>query len=370
MKFSANIFKYIAGLFTRDLLAILIATALIAFIFDYIELIRLTSANKNISNFILLKLGIFKNYTTLHKVLPFVVSVATIKTFHSLNRKFELIGIQNTGLPNLQIILPPILILVVFSILHLSLLMPMSSYLLSRYQNIENDEIKEKQTLLYPTTHDMWLKQIGQGNLENKLIIIRALQVDQGKKEMRDVDIFIMDNNGKFEERIHTKKLQAKTNQRWFMTKAQILNYKNQIYEKNNLEIHFQFSFDQLSDSLTVPEMVNIWNLREFIEVAEELGFSTVKYQSYFWRMIFKPLMLLAMLIIGYTMIENCPASDKMGLTSIKIIFLSILIYFSNELLVVYLTQKLNNAFLGTAIPFCLAFATSIYCFLHYKENI
>lgn len=403
-----HITAYIIKEFFKNFIMIFLVAMAITLLLDSIEILRISgSYTINVLN--IFKIAIFKNYSTMQKILPFIFLITSLKTYITLNKYFEIIASYNVGISDIQLITPAIIVLVIFTIIHIFVLMPLSSYCMLRYHLSETEKTKNNISINYiqPSQNSIWLKQINYNNYNNEnyndknnkesnkegnFNIIHALQINQNKKELLDVEIFTLDENGRFIEKIITDKLinipnnikndknnvksNNKNNSHITMSNTWITGNDVKILDSNNtintsaksIVFHFNSSFDDIVNGMIPPEMVSILKLHNFINIVGKLGFSISKYEIYFWKIILSPLLYIVMIIIGYMFNKSLPRLNNINYVYFKAILFAFAIYFGNEILTIVILNKGLGIFMEVLIPYALSLVITTYVFIHVRS--
>ncbi len=382
--FSTQIFRYIAFLFASDMLLMIFAIACSVLLIDIVELIRSSTGNSHISNLLLLKLAFLRNYVTINKILPFIVLLTTFKVYTTLNHHLEIVGAYSLGMSNLHIIAPAIFVLLLFTLFHALVLLPMSSYSMSKFQKIESEKLGKISNSLYTEENGIWLRQevVNSNNInennkycmkyaeQRQQAIVHAAKIDYKTRELLGVEIFMFDENNIFLSKIISPRIDA-TKKVWIVYDAHIINTKQNKLTNTNINkilLHFNISFTDLTQSLAPPETINIWKLLEFIRITQNLGFSMNAYYLYFWHTVFRPLFMFVMLIFGFTSIQSYRRDNKTGYILMKLLLYSLLMYFSNELLIIAILHKTKVPLIGVGLPYVLFLMYSLYTMLYHRS--
>lgn len=409
---SIRLTKYISALFARDLLMMFLAVFFVILVIDTIELIRISSGAQHINNAELLKLAFLKNYSTVSRVLPFVVLLATFKTYCTLYNNFEMVGAYSIGVSKFQLLIPALLVLSVFITIHLSFFLPVSSYFMTMYQKFDAEMLHTDMGSIHAEKNGLWLRQREQsmcsdiasygsqgigGNVNNggtyivrhnsstthaaslhnktniehyevpygTAMIIHASKIDHKNSSLVDVEIIVLDENGAFSGRIRMPALYA-SGKTWTATGAEIIDVGYNTKDIHDLKLCLSVSFNDLSMRIALPESVNIWGLPKFIRFAQDLGFNVSTYHIYFWHTLLRPIFMLVMLIFSFTAI-HIGMRKSTGYMLATLLMCGLLMYFGNELLIMALLYKMQNYVICIGLPYMLLFTTTICFAMHHR---
>lgn len=364
MMLNDRVFRYFAILFTKNLLLILAAVSAIVMLLDIIDLLR-AIAEKHVNSQILLQLILLKNYNTVRKVLPFVILFCSIRVYNKLANNMELIASYNLGLSHVNILAPAFFVVTIFAFIHLTILMPINAYFLTKLEKINTEKLHDRVESIYPSKNGLWLKQNNPD--DGDFYIIKITRLDQTNKELCGVQVFVMDKNFIFKTKIDVPYLKEEVNG-WTGKNPIVTDDKNNITYPTDIHFDFKIKFNQLIKGLVAPQAVSIFKMPEFIENAKNLGFATQDYEIFFWKSIFNVILFFSMVIIGYAFVNYTP---KLGTTNVayaKSIFYGITLYFINLIFVQFTLNKGISLIIAMLLPYFLSFIISLYILIHNKR--
>lgn len=305
--------------FTKILFSTFIVLFLIILLFDTLELIRVTS--KYSFHFrIILKLAIMKNYSSLEKIIPIIVLISSALYFYIKNKSNEIMTAKSYGLSNINILAPIIFITFMFGILNMAVFNPVGKMLLKKYQNYEAQNFKKQSSLVSVSKNGIWLKN----RLDGKDIIINALRVSEIYKTMYDTNVFFLDKNSQFSERMIAKSIVFKE-QELVLKDIISIDSEFKIQKINEIILPIKLSMSQIFGNLTSIDGISFFQLLEFIKVTEDSGVSATSYKLYFFKVLFYPFFIIGMVLVSYFFCSKLGQRKKFDIS----IFYSILLGFA-----------------------------------------
>lgn len=360
-----TIYKYVAKKFLSYLLIVFLISAGLMLLFDSIELVRVTH-NLAIGFSQIIKLAMMKNYSHIQKIWIFIILIASILTYQKLVKNFELIAARAIGLSVLQLLSPVLLSVFIIGILHVTILNPIGSYLLGRYQHLEAINLKEQKSLINVSKSGLWLKQYDQ---DDQLLIIHALRVSQLNNTIYDVSIFFLTGNGSFVKRIDAEKAEL-INNHWLIHQVTMIDADYKIEKMNNMKLPTQVTFSQIVESLIAPDMISFWRLPGFITMTQQSGFSALPYQLYFFQMILSPLFFMSIVVISYSFAISLPRHGKSGLFFAAGICAGFIIYFMADFIsAIALSGNIPVTF-AAFIPIVITIIIGLYLILYFEFSV
>jgi|GEM_PF-7128970 len=361
---SLRIDKYIVRVYLLNFLFVFAASSLVILVFDTIDLVRVFSGS-NVGYLTLLKIGYFKNYCTLEKVAPFMFLLAAVKSYTQLANESVVLSAYNMGMSDVRILAPSILVICCFIVLHLSLFMPISSNLFARYKMIEYSKLRDgsdtnNMNIIYPAKNGVWVKQkcINESD-EVQSVIIRVSNIERQNKSLMGVDMFFLSENGVFDKKMSAKSLQEGDDV-WIARDVTIIGNVGGMVTEGVMNLKLMTSFNDIVNGLIPPEMINIWELPNFIRSARAIGFNLHTYEVYMWRKFLNPIMFIVATVVGYIFINPVPRynSSNSGYTrSILIVFT---MYMLNNFFSVLVYSDLVPVLV---VPYALSSCAALYLF-------
>jgi len=267
----------------------------VVFLLDAIELLRRSSGKQEVSFATVLEMALFKLPHMVQELLPFAVLFGAMLAFWRVNRSSELVAIRAFGVSIWQFLLPVIVITAFVGIFKLAAFNPLAAMMTARFEQIEGKYLKHRQSVLAVSKTGLWLRQ---NNAEGQAVI-HAATVSRDGVELSDVIIYFYSDGDVFERRADAKSAVLKQ-ERWELRDVWLSQpgQPNSQFVKTYL-VPTDLTVDKIQESFASPDTVSFWELRSFIKVLEETGFSTIRHRLHFHSLIAEPLLLCAMTLIA-----------------------------------------------------------------------
>lgn len=355
---------YIARQFCIRFFSVLIISTLIILLFDTLELMRILFT-KHASMLTILKMSLLRNFGHIQKILPFIILISGILTYSSLTKTFELIIARASGISVWQLLMPSFVVVFIFGIIFVTLITPISSLIIARYEKLESIYVKSHSDLMVFSKTGLWLKQNASNNQKN---IFHALKIEQNEKKLFDVTIYYLDKDDTFLKRIHTDEMTFK-DKAWHVSKGTLLDKENRSYHVESLIIPSKLTFNQIQESLVSPETLSFWKLPSFIAIAESSGFSVNRYKLYFYKLLIMPFFFVSMIMIGVSFALSIPRFNNSNKHFTLGIIGGFVIYFLSDFINAMGTSDKIDMLYAAILPTILTFMIGFVVNLHLEEG-
>ena len=141
-RLSLGVSIYLARQFLGAFLLVFILFVAVILIVDLIELLRRASGKESATFGVVLNMAFYKLPQTVQKTMPFAILFGGMLGFWRLNRTSELIALRASGVSVWHFVLPVVFAAAVLGIVKISLINPMGTILIGRYEQLENRHLK------------------------------------------------------------------------------------------------------------------------------------------------------------------------------------------------------------------------------------
>jgi lipopolysaccharide export system permease protein len=298
MTLSPTLFIYIARQFLLWFLAVFVAMIAIIILIDSVELLRRSATKEDVTTGVITSMALLRAPFLAQETVPFAAMFGGILTYFKLTRNHELVVIRSAGLSVWQFMLPALLVIVMIGVAKVTLLNPLSSVLLSKFEEFEGRYLTGRSSLLAVSSSGICLRQAyGEGGQA----VIHAQSIEADGVEMREVIVFLLGDTGdedRFLGRIDAKSARLGTGQ-WELTDAWLTGPEKPGEFVASHTLATELTADKIQDSFASPETVSFWSLPRFIRILEETGFSALPHQLQLHTLIAEPVLLIAMVMIA-----------------------------------------------------------------------
>lgn len=303
MRLSLTLSGYIGRQFLLNFAVLLSVILLIVILFDIIELLRRAGNDPNVTMGDIIEMALLKLPFMGQQVFPFAALFGGMMTFWRLARYQELVITRASGISAWQFLLPVVLLALLLGVFQTTLMNPISSASLLRFERIEALLFKGKQSLLAVSSGGIWLRQANfDSDSEGQAVIHAKRLVSQNTNDvaLQNVTVFLYDEPDNFVERIDAS-LAVLEDGFWRLENAVHRRPEEQVAPAAVTWLETDLTLDSIQDSFAPPETMSFWSLPEFIETLEESGFSAKRHRLHLHSLLSNPLLMCAMVLIAAT---------------------------------------------------------------------
>jgi lipopolysaccharide export system permease protein len=295
MTLSPTLFIYIGRQFLLWFLAVFLAMIAVIVLIDSVELLRRSASKTDASTAIITSMALLRAPYLAQETIPFAAMFGGILTYFRLTRNHELVVIRSAGVSVWQFMLPALLVVVMIGVVKVTLLNPLSSLLLSQFEELEGEYLTGRSSLLAVSSSGIWLRQ---AYGENGQAVIHAQSIEPDGLILREVIVFLLEDEDRFVGRIDAKSARLGDGQ-WNLTDAWLTGPEKPGEFVASHSLATELTSDKIQDSFASPETVSFWSLPRFIKILEETGFSALPHRLQLHTLLAEPILLIAMVMIA-----------------------------------------------------------------------
>ena len=317
--------KYLANEFTKIVITTIFVFFCLGFIMNLFEEINFFK-DIDIGIYIPLLLTSMKVPALLHNMLPFIVLISGIVFFLRIKKSDEITAIKVSGMSNLSVILIPSFISIILGIIFISLINPITSVSLKKYEAIKGNYERDKDYLAAITKNGIWIKE--KDNNKNNIIRANSLK----DENLVNLSIYQFDKDNNFIKRIESEHAEI-SNQDWKLKNVNILDENGKFLSKNIPEITYRSIYDleKIKSLYSNIDTVSFWKIGSEIKLLEERGYSTKQMETKFHRSLAFPFFLLSMVFLSGVFTLGMNFKENNIVYIFITIITCILVYFFND---------------------------------------
>lgn len=294
MRLSTTLSTYIGRQFLIWFCAALGGMLAIIYLLDTVELLR-RAANKPDASFELVVLmGFLKLPEIGQEVVPFVVLFGGMYTFWRLTRTQELVVARASGISVWQFMAPVLIAAGLVGALQVTVLNPIYSAMISRYEQMENRYLRGQTSTLDIARSGIWLRQVG----DRQSYVVHAESVTPGSLVLNAVLILLQDPQGQI-----TGRLDARTAEldggNWLLRDVWFNEPGRAPHFLDSYALPTELTEERIQESFASPDTLSFWELPGFIATLEETGLSAVRHRLYWHTLLAKPFLFCAMVLLA-----------------------------------------------------------------------
>ena len=320
---------YLAKNFFISFVIVFIIFAALLVIGDFVEQFR-KSTGKDVPLKIVFQLAIFNFFSLIEFIIPIVTFFAALLTYIFLIRNSEFLVISSVGISNVKVLIPAIIVYFVIGLFFITTINPLSAVFYDNYTELEYKYIAKSDKFASITKNGIWLKQFN--NNKNISSVLYAQQISNNGKTLINFMLLEYDENGVFQGRLDGKKANLQ-NGYWEMNKVQISPKYAKAKFADDLNYETNIKPNDITNSLSAPDSISIWEMGKFISFLEDLGYSAREFKLYYYNLIIMPFFLSFLTILASSLVTDLKQNSKITRTIVMSFVIIFVVYFLSNLL-------------------------------------
>ncbi|MEQ8745155.1 LPS export ABC transporter permease LptG [Pyruvatibacter sp.] len=274
-------------------IAAFIISMALAFVIDFVELLRRTGS-REVPFGTVLTMGLLRLPSISEKMMPFSMLFGSMWAFLQLSRSNEFVVARASGVSAWQFLAPAVVLALFIGVGAVAVYNPLASAMVSRFEALESEHVRGRTSLLAVSESGLWLRQADEAGQS----VIHALGATNQGVDLRDVIIFLYGNDEEFTGRIDADTATLAVG-RWQISNAQVTIPGQQRQFHEMYELPTSLTLERVQESFASPDTLSFWDLPEFIETAQEAGFSALRYELHWHQLASRPFLMAAMVLIA-----------------------------------------------------------------------
>ena len=312
----------------------------------------------------ILKLAFMKLPYLTQEVMPFTALFAGLATFWRLTRSHELVVTRSAGVSVWQFLLPVLIAGFLLGSATTTLLNPLASILLSRYEALESTFKGKSSSTFSISKTGLWLRQPG----ETGQSVIHAVSVTPDSMQLNNVIVFNYEADDRFAGRIDAKSAELQAG-KWVLFDAWKTRPGEPAEYLSSVEVETDLTIEKIQESLADPQTISFWSLPSFIALMEEAGFSAVRHELQMHRLLATPFLLIAMILLAASFSLRPQRRGRVGLVLLGGVLTGFLFYFlSNFVFTLGLSGKIP-VILAAWLPSGVSMMFGVAALLHLEDG-
>jgi len=294
---SLTLSLYIAKHAFIGVMIALLALGIIAVVVDMIELLRRAGSRPDATFGVVFTMAWLHLPFFLQQLLPFAVLFGAMLGFQRLTRSHELVAARATGVSVWQFLAPAFGVALTLGFLTVLVFNPVGAVLVSKYETMERIYFSYRASMVAVSQGGLWLRQQQQDGGE---VLLHARQMTRNPPTLGAVTVFFYDEDNRFAARADASAARLQSGN-WMLVNPLYSKPDGNSETLKTFNIPTDLTPDRIKDSFEAPETTSFWDLPDFIEQLEAVGFSATEHRLHWHRLLSLPFLLAAMLLIGVT---------------------------------------------------------------------
>ncbi len=263
---------------------------------DLVELMR-RGSSKNIPIKILINIAFLHLPSLFSIILPTTFLLAVMHTYMKLNKHSELNIIRGAGISFWIFILPAVINALFFSILYVLFFNTLFAQMTVKFKSYESIYFKGSSGLHTVSSTGLWLKEV----TDKKEYVINSSHYSPNDRKLLKVKIFEFDNNDNFLRRIDSNEV-LMFKDRWDLYDVNVVELNKIPLQYSKMSLNFDLSIEKIEQNFRSADTISFWKLNEYINILKKSGFNANKHIIYFNYLLSFPLILISMVLVGFTL--------------------------------------------------------------------
>ncbi|MGH1397735.1 MAG: LPS export ABC transporter permease LptG [Alphaproteobacteria bacterium] len=328
MKITTTLSTYLAGLYLRNFVCLLLILLGIIYLFDTVELIRRGSKVDDLSLGLILSMGLLKLPEVGQILFPFAVLFGAMFTFWQLNRRYELIVVRAAGFSVWQLLAPVVAVAIVIGAFQIMVINPVGALLLGKFEQMERVHLEHKASQIAVFEEGLWLRQ----STDSGYVILNARNIRQADWRLRDVHVLYFDEADTFLQRVDAKSAMLKPGQ-WVFEDTYLTQAQGESLPFPEVVLKTDLTIADIEDSYASPETQSFWRLPGYIKTLEATGFEVGALKVHYQNLLAQPLLFAAMVLLAAVVSMRPPRSGGALLLISIGVFTGFVVFFLSSFL-------------------------------------
>jgi lipopolysaccharide export system permease protein len=287
---------YVARRFLLAIAGAFVVCAVLIFMIDLIELLRISRRAVDVSVATLLLMALLRLPAFAEILLAFAVLVGSILALLTLNRKSELTVMRAGGMSVWQFLRPGMTIAALLGVAAITVYNPLAAAARSEAERMVAAAFGREAGLLAASGEAGWLRQDG---ADGQSVMTARAVADQGLA-LAGVTVFQFDQQGSFAERIDAERAILNDGY-WELSKALVSRPGREAESFDTFTLSTHLTRERVGDALGSEISVSFWQLPDLIQIAEKTGLSAERYKMQYTLLLARPALLITMVILAAT---------------------------------------------------------------------
>lgn len=282
--------RYFAKRFFRTILAVFVGVFTLIYAIDVVEMLRRSGDTAGATGPLMAWVSLLHTPIVAEQALPFAVLFGAMISFLNLSRKLELVVARAAGVSAWQFILPPLLVVVAFGIVMVTLYNPVSTAMKREADRIEDQLFGGGAG----GNGGVWIRQ---KSVDGEAVVHADVR-DGGGASLKRVQVFNFDSSGGFTERVDADAAVLREGY-WRLTDANVVTPGFDTLTTPTYLLATNLTRAEVAQAFVAPETVSFWALPALAEQTDRAGLDATAYRLRYQELLSLPLMLVAMVLVA-----------------------------------------------------------------------
>lgn len=292
MRVSMTLGRYFGMRFLVTVLAVFGGVVFLVALLDSVELMRRTSSNENATALSVIKLSFFRVPIIAERIMPFCALIGAMSCYLSLSRRNELVVARAAGVSAWEFTAPAVIVALLLGVFATLVYNPVAAALQERSKRYEIEIFGQRE--FGQQEAGFWVRQ---RSPDGQSIINAAKSRQQGLR-LEGVTIFTFDHDGRYQDRIEARTAILRDGA-WELAEARVYPNNAPPALHDTYLLKTNLSREQVRETFSTPETLTIWELPEYIRLAENAGLAAAGYRLQYQKLLSRPFLLASMVLLA-----------------------------------------------------------------------
>lgn len=292
MRVSMTLGRYFGMKFLVAAMAIFTGVVFLVILLDSVELMRRTSSNENATLLLVLKLSLFRVPMMAERILPFCILVGAMSCYLGLSRRNELVVARAAGVSAWQFTAPAVIVALLLGVFSTLVYNPVAANMQEQAKRYEAEIFGQRN--FGQQEAGFWVRQ----RSEDGQSIINAQRSRRQGMKLSGVTVFTFNKDGQYDTRIEAESAELKDGY-WELLNARVYPTDQPPSVNPTYKLKTNISREQVQENFATAETLTLWELPEYIKMAENAGLAAAAYRLQYHKLLSRPFLLAAMVLLA-----------------------------------------------------------------------
>jgi lipopolysaccharide export system permease protein len=284
--------RYFGMRFLVTVVAVFAGVILLVALLDSVELMRRTASNPNATALSVFKLSFFRVPIIAEQIMPFCALIGAMSCYLALSRRNELVVARAAGVSAWEFTAPAVIVAILLGVFATLVYNPVAAHLQERSKRYEIEIFGAREFGLQES--GFWVRQ---RSVDGQSIINAVSSREQGLR-LNGVTIFTFDHDGRYRDRIEARTATLGDGV-WHLSDARVYPGDAPPTIHDKYELKTNISREQVRETFATPETLTLWELPEYIRLAENAGLGAAAYRLQYQKLLSRPFLLASMVLLA-----------------------------------------------------------------------
>ena len=294
MRFSVTLGLYLGRQTLLGIGTVFLVLAGLLITVDMVELGRRAVRDDDAEFSLVVRMALLHLPYLAQRALPYAVLVGGLLSLARLSRTNEIAVVGAAGVSTPQLLFPAVAVAFALGTFSVAMLSPLASATLARYYELDNEYLRERAARPVTLRNGLWLRQAD----DTGSAIVHAAAIDPDRATLRDVLVVRFGEEDRFVERIDAAAADMRDGH-WLLRDVLVSGPGHRSGRIAAWRLDTDLTIERLQNSFAAPETLSFWEIPEFVDRLERIGFSALRHRLYWHSMAASPFFYAGMILIA-----------------------------------------------------------------------